>query len=84
MLYESQAISTLVDDVFGTKPKLVKVTDLLGREVKVLYDDYNVAGYYEIKWDGTNMNSEQIGSGIYFIHANVGGRHTYKKVMKLK
>jgi len=65
-------------------PVSIKVLDLLGREVKILYDDYNVAGYYEIRWDGTNMNGEQIGSGIYFIHASVGSRHTYKKVMKLK
>lgn len=65
-------------------PVSIRVLDLLGREVKILYDDYNVAGYYEIRWDGTNMNGEQIGSGIYFIDARVGSRHTYKKVMKLK
>ena len=33
MLYESQATSTSVSDAFGIKPKLIKVTDLLGRIV---------------------------------------------------
>ena len=65
-------------------PVSIKILDLLGREVKILYDDFNTAGYYEIRWDGTNMNGEQIGSGIYFIHASIGSRNTYKKVMKLK
>ena len=43
-----------------------------------------MSGYYEIKWDGTNAYGEQIGSGIYFIQANLGKSNTYKKVMKLK
>ena len=34
MLYESQTTSTSISDVLAIKPKLVKITDLLGREVK--------------------------------------------------
>ena len=33
VLYESQANSTLVNEVLATKPKLMKITDLLGRVV---------------------------------------------------
>ena len=62
----------------------IKILDLLGREVKVLYEGQNMPGYYEIKWDGTNTYGEQIGSGIYFIQANLGKSKIYKKVMKLK
>ena len=62
----------------------IKILDLLGREVKVLYEGQNMSGYYEIKWDGTNTYGEQIGSGIYFIQANLGKSKIYKKVMKLK
>ena len=62
----------------------IKILDLLGREVKVLYEGQKMSGYYEIKWDGTNIHGEQIGSGIYFIQANLGKASVYKKVMKLK
>ena len=62
----------------------ITVLDLLGREVKVLYDGFNLMGYHEINWDGTNAGGNQLGSGIYFINAKIGDRQLYKKVMKLK
>ena len=62
----------------------IKILDLLGREIKVLYNGFDSKGYYEINWDGTNSSGEEIGSGIYFIDAHVGKKHSYKKIMKLK
>ena len=62
----------------------IKILDLLGREVKVLYDGFNARGYYEIIWDGTNFTGNELGSGIYFIDAHIGGKHSYRKIMKLK
>ena len=62
----------------------IKILDLLGREIKVLYDGFNSTGYYEINWDGTNGSGVEIGSGIYFIDAHIGNKHSYKKIMKLK
>jgi len=66
--------------------ELVNITilDLLGREVKVLYDGLSVRGYHEIVWDGNNTNGNHLGSGIYFINAKIGDKQIYKKVMKLK
>ena len=52
--------------------------------ILLIYNGEMQSGNHEIRWDGTNMNGEQIGSGIYFIHANIGNKHRYKKVMKLK
>ena len=43
-----------------------------------------MSGYYDMIWDGTNINGEQVGSGIYFIQAKLGKSQIYKKVMKLK
>ena len=62
----------------------IKILDLLGREVKILYEGQNMSGYYDMIWDGTNINGEQVGSGIYFIQAKLGKSQIYKKVMKLK
>ena len=65
-------------------PVSIKILDLRGREVKVLYNGFNSRGYYEIDWDGTNQTGHELGSGIYFIDAHIGSKHSYKKIMKLK
>jgi len=43
-----------------TKVKLV-VYDILGREIKVLVNEFKKAGYYRIDFDGTGL-----ASGVYF------------------
>ena len=62
----------------------IVILDLLGREVRVLYEGLSSIGYYEIIWDGTSDSGHQLGSGIYFINAKIGSEQLYKKVMKLK
>ena len=62
----------------------IKILDLLGREVKLLYHGFNTRGYYKINWDGSNQAGNELGSGIYFIDAHLGNKHSYKKIMKLK
>ena len=62
----------------------VSILDLLGREVRNLYEGVSDIGYYELIWDGTNDNGYQLGSGIYFINAKIGSEQMYKKIMKLK
>ena len=62
----------------------ISILDLLGREVRVLYQGVSDVGYYEINWDGSGDDGYQLGSGIYFINARIGDEQLYKKVMKLK
>tara|TARA_Y100001968_G_C19315340_1_gene696372 strand:- start:413 stop:1180 length:768 start_codon:yes stop_codon:yes gene_type:complete len=62
----------------------ISILDLLGREVRNLYEGVSDIGYYELIWDGTNDNGYQLGSGIYFINAKIGSEQMYKKIMKLK
>jgi hypothetical protein len=40
---------------------LIKVYDMLGREVATLVNEYKAAGAYEVRFDGSKM-----GSGVYF------------------
>lgn len=45
----------------------LKVYNVLGQQVKVLFDKYVEAGYYgEVIWDGTNERGVKVASGIYF------------------
>ena len=62
----------------------ISILDLLGREVRVLYQGVSDVGYYEINWDGSDDDGYQLGSGIYFFNGRIGNEQLYKKVMKLK
>jgi hypothetical protein len=42
------------------------VFDVLGREVKSLVNGSQEAGYYSIRWDGSNNAGLEVVSGIYF------------------
>jgi hypothetical protein len=60
---------------------LVKIAiyDLLGREVQVIVNEYKDAGYYEIRFDGTNF-----ASGIYFYRIEAGNFIQSKKMLLIK
>ena len=42
------------------------VYDILGREIKILVDEYQSAGLKSTEWDGTNSQGKRIPSGTYF------------------
>ena len=57
----------------------LKVYDILGKEVTVLINEVKEAGFYSVKFDGTNLSS-----GVYFYSINVdGGGQKFSKTLKL-
>jgi flagellar hook assembly protein FlgD len=67
----------------------IRVFDLLGREVALLQDGEQQAGYHSVLWTGETSSGHSVASGIYFyrIDANsVNGRGfiSMKKMMLLK
>lgn len=58
---------------------VLKVFDLLGREVAVLLNENLNPGYYEIEW-----NAEHLASGMYFYQINWSGTVVTKKLMLTK
>ena len=44
----------------------LKIYDILGKEVKLLFDEMQSQGIHEIKWDGKNNSGNVVPSGIYF------------------
>ncbi len=58
---------------------VIKVYDLLGREVKTLTNEVRKAGYHEIPFDGTNL-----ASGIYFYKIEAGTFVDSKKMVLIK
>ncbi|MDI6804812.1 MAG: T9SS type A sorting domain-containing protein [Bacteroidota bacterium] len=58
---------------------MLKVYDVLGREVATLVDEFKEAGYHEVAIDGTNYSS-----GIYFYRIQSGGFMQLKKMMVVR
>lgn len=57
---------------------MIKVYDLLGREIKTLLNDYKNAGTYEIEFNASNF-----ASGIYFYRIISGNYYETKKMILL-
>ncbi|MEG8990516.1 FlgD immunoglobulin-like domain containing protein [Ignavibacteria bacterium 4148-Me] len=58
------------------------VYDMLGQVVKTLVDQEQEAGYYTVRWDGTNNFGSKVSSGIY-IYRIVAGKYTSTMKMNL-
>jgi len=58
------------------------VYDMLGQVVKTLVDQEQEAGYYTVRWDGTNDFGSKVSSGIY-IYRIIAGKYTSTMKMNL-
>ena len=58
---------------------ILKVYDLLGREVAALVDEYKPAGSYEVEFDASRLSS-----GVYLYKLTAGEFSSVKKLMLLK
>jgi len=69
-------------------PKITRVEvvvfDILGRQVKVLYNDIAPAGNHTIIWDATGEGGNPVGSGIYFYQLRSENVRVSKKMILLK
>ncbi len=50
----------------------LSVSDLLGRELKILYSGAMAAGRYRVEWDGTDDSGKSMPAGIYFANLRAG------------
>jgi hypothetical protein len=57
----------------------LKVYDVLGKEVAVLVDQAQPAGYYDVQWNAMRMSS-----GVYFYHIDAGDYHRVMKMQVIK
>ncbi len=65
---------------------VIKIFDMLGREVRTLVDATRPAGSYSVVWDGTNSHGSAISSGVYFCRVEITGlssRKSFTAVRKM-
>jgi len=63
---------------------VLKIYDILGREIKTLLNKNQNPGKFSITWDGTDNNGEKVKSGIYLIKLYSGKYSSIIKTILLK
>jgi PKD repeat protein len=62
----------------------IRVFDIHGRMVRALEDRRFEAGFHEVRWDGTDGNGSQAGSGVYLVRIQSGNFVKQRKMILLR
>jgi len=63
---------------------VLKIYDMLGREIKTLVSNEKSAGNYSITWKGQDNNGNKVTSGIYIYRISAGNYSSARKMVVLK
>jgi len=63
---------------------MVKIYDMLGREVKTLVSEEQMPGVYDVLWNGDNNYGINVATGIYLYRVVAGNNVQVKKMILLK
>ena len=63
---------------------LIRIYDVMGREVITLVDKKQNTGYYSIQWNGKTKNGTYAASGIYFCFIKVNDFEKSRKLLLMK
>ena len=62
----------------------LSVFDLKGRKIRILIQEMQSAGMYEVAWDGRDDRGQQVASGVYFGHIIIGEYQSVQKMLMVK
>jgi hypothetical protein len=74
----------LPDNEPENKNVILKIYDIMGREVRTLVEGIQQAGNYTIDWDGKNFRGDNVPSGIYFYRLQTGDITSSKKLILIR
>jgi len=63
---------------------IIKIHDVLGRQVKVLIDEFKNPGFYEVSWEAQSDTGVKMPSGVYFYTMETAEFTKTKKLLLLK
>ena len=61
---------------------VLKIYDMLGREIKTLINENRKAGSFDITWNGTDNSGRLVSSGVY-IYRIIAGKYIESRKMNL-
>ncbi len=73
----------LLCSVHQTGRVVLRLFDILGKEVMVLLNEQHGPGDYRVPWDGTNTEGKKLPSGIYLARLQVGTEVKTTKLLLL-
>jgi len=62
----------------------LKILDILGREIRLLINEYKTAGSHTAFWDSKDNFDSEVSSGIYFYNIRVLDNSVTKKMLLLR
>jgi len=71
--------TTIRDSIVKTSTVILKIFDILGREVQTLVNTVQAPGQYTV-----SFNAQDLASGIYFYQINAGNFTAIKKLVLVK
>ena len=79
LAWQNQSASLSLTESF-----LIKVYDIMGREINVIRNGLMTPGKYNLTWNGTNSIGNPVSSGTYFIVIQADQKKEFKKLLFLK
>jgi hypothetical protein len=74
--------TTICFEINQVSEVLIKVYNILGKEIKLLLDDNLPAGEHTVQWNGKDDEGNALPGGVYFIQMTAGNyRQTIKSVL---
>lgn len=62
----------------------IKITDLLGREVSNIVDQFLASNQYVFEWNGKDLNNKTVASGTYFVLLQSENYRATSKILYLR
>jgi len=63
----------------------IDIFNVKGQLLKTFKQNHEQAGYYQVSWDGRDVNGHQVSTGVYFYRMSCGKySHTKKMVLSIK
>ena len=63
---------------------VIKIYNLMGKEVRILVDEQNQPGHYRIIWDGRDEQGEKVASGVFIYRMRAGQFVSMKKLVLMR
>lgn len=76
--------TTISYDLANAGDLSIRIYNLKGQLVKVLYNGNQTVGRHSIKWDGRDQNKRSVASGVYFYRLETKGYSHTKKMLMMK
>jgi len=62
----------------------IDIYNLKGQILKTYHNSHNLPGYYQVNWDGRDLNGRPVSTGVYFYRMTSGNYSSTKKMVMAK